>query len=339
MNTETNITITHRARPVGVQARKIIAILGAMSGGGRLVKLDDHSTYSLDPAMTARVFPTVGDYLIVGQDGYAYINPSDVFERKYEPLYDPILDEARFQRGDVVLFQPRVELLDTENEYDNAVPARVERPRLVGGVLYYDIALRYEDHGEVRWTPIDGVNNMMLLPMRDLVSKLDDTGTDKKGQRELRIWAIERAIVAACGDDVVPLAREIEAYIAGSNSAIALANLSAIKVDPTATALTDLAPNDGPRVTPELLNKHVEQVYYFTARQATLALGADDHPDLDRATFCLMVLRSGALVIGTSIVASRENVDENTGRQQAHRDAVNRLSEFLGFAMNHGGKA
>lgn len=33
--------------------------------------------------MTARYLPQVGDYWVVQSDGYTYLNPKDVFERKY----------------------------------------------------------------------------------------------------------------------------------------------------------------------------------------------------------------------------------------------------------------
>lgn len=37
----------------------------------------------LTHAMISRYTPVVGDYYIVQEDGYAYINPKDVFEYKY----------------------------------------------------------------------------------------------------------------------------------------------------------------------------------------------------------------------------------------------------------------
>jgi hypothetical protein len=37
----------------------------------------------LDPEMTSRYQPVLGDYLVVQSDGYRYLNPKAVFERKY----------------------------------------------------------------------------------------------------------------------------------------------------------------------------------------------------------------------------------------------------------------
>lgn len=39
-----------------------------------------------DPGMTARMKPTVGDYWVVQSDGYSYLNPKEVFERKYHAI-------------------------------------------------------------------------------------------------------------------------------------------------------------------------------------------------------------------------------------------------------------
>ena len=40
----------------------------------------------LERGMTARYAPKVGDYYVVQEDSYAYINPKEVLERKYRPL-------------------------------------------------------------------------------------------------------------------------------------------------------------------------------------------------------------------------------------------------------------
>jgi hypothetical protein len=44
--------------------------------------------------MTARYMPVVGDYWVIQSDGYIYLNPKDVFERKYSPLADAEGGEA-----------------------------------------------------------------------------------------------------------------------------------------------------------------------------------------------------------------------------------------------------
>jgi hypothetical protein len=39
-----------------------------------------------DAAMNARMYPKVGDYVVVQPDGYTYLNPKHVFEEKFEKV-------------------------------------------------------------------------------------------------------------------------------------------------------------------------------------------------------------------------------------------------------------
>jgi hypothetical protein len=77
------------ANPVEVDAYRIIFI-GDSDKTGIPVVLDygegqeNHSVYAT-PEMTSRMKPNVGDYWVVQSDGYTYLNPKDVFERKYRP--------------------------------------------------------------------------------------------------------------------------------------------------------------------------------------------------------------------------------------------------------------
>ncbi|QMV33037.1 hypothetical protein 3Fb_00034 [Ralstonia phage Eline] len=67
------------ANPVRVMAARIVEVDGAlltMEGGGM---------FRADAGMTARYTPVPGDYLVTQEDGYVYVNPKDVFERKYRP--------------------------------------------------------------------------------------------------------------------------------------------------------------------------------------------------------------------------------------------------------------
>jgi hypothetical protein len=74
--------ITHVANPVRVRARVVFETI-ASDDGNTLLKLDDGTEYIAGPEMTARHTPVTGDYLVEQLDGYIYINPKDVFERKY----------------------------------------------------------------------------------------------------------------------------------------------------------------------------------------------------------------------------------------------------------------
>lgn len=70
------------ANPVEVEAFKITEING-LDFIGQMVKVDDGSDRLITPEQMARMEPSVGDYFVIQSDGYIYINPKDVFERKY----------------------------------------------------------------------------------------------------------------------------------------------------------------------------------------------------------------------------------------------------------------
>lgn len=80
------------ANPVEVEAFKIAVIGDVSESGGRELQLDSIETVMATSEMLARMTPTVGDYLVIQSDGYVYLNPKDVFERKYS--YDPPCGET-----------------------------------------------------------------------------------------------------------------------------------------------------------------------------------------------------------------------------------------------------
>ena len=75
------------ANPVVVDAW---VIEGVKLIGNGTVELDlrdyPHSPYFAGRDMTARYIPVLGDYVVMQADGYVYLNPKAVFERKYRPL-------------------------------------------------------------------------------------------------------------------------------------------------------------------------------------------------------------------------------------------------------------
>ncbi|MDN7179096.1 hypothetical protein M0D69_13945 [Caballeronia sp. SEWSISQ10-4 2] len=77
------------ANPVRVDAHQIVEVQingTDKTGAARfLVYLDDGRTEALTPEQTARHIPEPGDYIVVQEDGYTYINPRETFERKYAP--------------------------------------------------------------------------------------------------------------------------------------------------------------------------------------------------------------------------------------------------------------
>jgi hypothetical protein len=75
------------ANPVEVDAFVITGIGNNLGENfGQEVKVDDGSTRLITPEQMARMTPVVGDYFVIQSDGYIYINPKTVFERKYSQI-------------------------------------------------------------------------------------------------------------------------------------------------------------------------------------------------------------------------------------------------------------
>ena len=81
---------THEANPVRVRAVPITSL----DGNRFNEKTRSYDVYAstpdgqvlLTPGMVARYVPVVGDYIVTQEDGYVYVNPKGVFERKYRSL-------------------------------------------------------------------------------------------------------------------------------------------------------------------------------------------------------------------------------------------------------------
>jgi hypothetical protein len=78
----------YRANPVEVEAFKITQVypIADQGGGFQVLKLEDGNLVQADKGMIARMSPQVGDYWVIQSDGYVYLNPKAVFERKYSPI-------------------------------------------------------------------------------------------------------------------------------------------------------------------------------------------------------------------------------------------------------------
>jgi len=55
---------------------------------GTKITLDTGSVVTATSAMTARMTPVPGDYWVIQSDGYQYLNPRQVFLRKYSPVLE-----------------------------------------------------------------------------------------------------------------------------------------------------------------------------------------------------------------------------------------------------------
>lgn len=76
----------YQANPVIVDAFQIAAIGEYELGVGTPLTLDSGENVVATFAMTTRMTPVAGDYWVIQSDGYIYLNPKDVFERKYRPM-------------------------------------------------------------------------------------------------------------------------------------------------------------------------------------------------------------------------------------------------------------
>ncbi len=81
----------YSANPVIVEAHRIVSV-GHMRpidmAGGRRLTLENGEAVIASAEMLARMNPAVGDYWVIQSDGYVYLNPKDVFERKYSPIQE-----------------------------------------------------------------------------------------------------------------------------------------------------------------------------------------------------------------------------------------------------------
>jgi hypothetical protein len=76
--------VKYRANPVEVDAYVIKTV--RPWADGMLLRLENGKDIVAHADIVARYTPVPGDYWVIQEDGYAYVNPKDVFVRKYSPL-------------------------------------------------------------------------------------------------------------------------------------------------------------------------------------------------------------------------------------------------------------
>ena len=89
----------YQANPVIVEAFKIVSVDPATGNGNVNCMTEDGQVRKADPPMLSRYNPMVGDYWVVQYDGYEYLNPKAVFERKYSPIQDAQLPAVAESAG------------------------------------------------------------------------------------------------------------------------------------------------------------------------------------------------------------------------------------------------
>ena len=73
----------YQAKPVIVDAFVITKVGRPNADCSVDCELDEGVTEIATCEMMSRMVPKAGDYWVIQSDGYAYLNPKDVFERKY----------------------------------------------------------------------------------------------------------------------------------------------------------------------------------------------------------------------------------------------------------------
>lgn len=98
-----------------------------------------------------------------------------------------------------------------------------------------------------------------------------------------------------------------------------------------------------PRVTPADIEANIASEHYFTAAEGVY--GAAETADaaermsatmpgpLQLLTFCVLLLRNGFTVVGTSACASPENFNEELGKRIARENAVHEMWPLMGYAL------
>lgn len=79
----------YQANPVVVEAFEIVDAGPVQNDGNehyQHLALRNGENFIAPSEMLARYIPVAGDYVVRQSDGYEYINPKAVFERKYSPL-------------------------------------------------------------------------------------------------------------------------------------------------------------------------------------------------------------------------------------------------------------
>lgn len=64
----------------------VITAVEKSAGGVISITLDNDEHFALTNTQVARYKPVEGDYYVTTADGYEYLNPKSVFEKKYEKI-------------------------------------------------------------------------------------------------------------------------------------------------------------------------------------------------------------------------------------------------------------
>lgn len=114
-----------------------------------------------------------------------------------------------------------------------------------------------------------------------------------------------------------------------------------LKKDPVTEAELEVS-SKAPRVTPQDIEDNIIREVYFTAGQAAVEFDQHTSRDagldpevqsLDLLTICVIVLRNGFTLLGTSACASKENYNQDIGEKIARENAVEQIWPLMGYEL------
>lgn len=90
-----------------------------------------------------------------------------------------------------------------------------------------------------------------------------------------------------------------------------------------------------PRVTLDGIINNITETYYCTGEEAVVALPGNPAPAkaLKLLTICIVVLKNGYTIVGTSACASPENYNQELGRKIAYENCIRQIWPLMGFAL------
>lgn len=101
-----------------------------------------------------------------------------------------------------------------------------------------------------------------------------------------------------------------------------------------------------PRVTTDDIEANIASEHYFTATEGVIGAMIEKAESLDEMleeapravaldllTICVLILRNGFTVLGTSACASPENFDAEIGRKLARAKAIDQVWPLMGYEL------
>lgn len=99
---------------------------------------------------------------------------------------------------------------------------------------------------------------------------------------------------------------------------------------------------NAPRITPQDVEAVIASETYFTAAEgflghawATEARAIKPPEHLERMTICVLTLRNGYTIVGTSSCAAPENFNAALGRKIARQNAIQQIWPLLGYVLRN----